>query len=645
MANILRSSNNIIKPCPPTNSECHCKEIHTPEGTYSLIREIYQDSTPPQFSSGTHVSFFRPSVQHQQQKQPQPQQQQQQQQQYLSLPKCSVNSFSSDQASSENDTSMAEDEDSNSSSNGSHYHSTENIPLPSIVLSRSASDQNRCLVAPTVLQPSVSDSHLMTVSSHNNIPQPQGEQEEGSSLSSLFGHHRRSHSFTSQHHRKPKTSLSKLKSTFIEYVTTGDHFATRTEAEIDVFYNIGLNFFWSDLANGLTKTLLSKLTFSKAYPTCHDVNSMTSSKEHLDVIIGFNTGDLVWYDTVCNRYSRINKNGVMNGSSVTMVKWVPGSEDLIMASFDDGSILILDKERDDQPFSIPEPQSWAEEHFQVTKPHSKHSKHNPVAHWRVSQKGITAFAFSPNLQYVATVGKDGLMRTIDYTNERLCDVFASYYGSLLCVAWSPDNKYILTGGQDDLVTIWSFRENRIIARCQGHRSWVTGVAFDPLHCDENEYRFASVGEDCKILLWDFSVNALHKPKQSRRMSTASISIPMMDPPLTSITNNNSNERGAVVGTTRFRKRSLLFGTTTSLPDSFIQSNPVGQATQHVRLPTIHPAASKCQVPFLQPIVKQIIHPDPCVDIVFRDQSIVTTDRRGRVRVWGRPATSSTTIVK
>lgn len=88
---------------------------------------------------------------------------------------------------------------------------------------------------------------------------------------------------------------------------------------------------------------------------------MTSSKEHLDVIIGFNTGDLVWYDTVCNRYSRINKNGVMNGSSVTMVKWVPGSEELIMASFDDGSILILDKERDDQPFSIPEPQSWAEE--------------------------------------------------------------------------------------------------------------------------------------------------------------------------------------------------------------------------------------------------------------------------------------------
>lgn len=52
---------------------------------------------------------------------------------------------------------------------------------------------------------------------------------------------------------------------------------------------------------------------------------------------------------------------MMNGSSVTMVKWVPNSEDLFMASFEDGTILVLDKERDDQSFSLPEPQSWAEE--------------------------------------------------------------------------------------------------------------------------------------------------------------------------------------------------------------------------------------------------------------------------------------------
>lgn len=71
---------------------------------------------------------------------------------------------------------------------------------------------------------------------------------------------------------------------------------------------------------------------------------------------------------------------------------------------------------------------------------------------------------------------------------------------------------MLTGGQDDLVSIWSLNERQIVARCQGHRSWVTAVAFDPWRCDERNYRFGSVGEDCKLLLWDFSVGMLHRPK-------------------------------------------------------------------------------------------------------------------------------------
>lgn len=39
---------------------------------------------------------------------------------------------------------------------------------------------------------------------------------------------------------------------------------------------------------------LARLTFS-AYPTCHDVNLATASPEHLDVVVGFHTGDLIWF--------------------------------------------------------------------------------------------------------------------------------------------------------------------------------------------------------------------------------------------------------------------------------------------------------------------------------------------------------------
>lgn len=148
-------------------------------------------------------------------------------------------------------------------------------------------------------------------------------------------------------------------------------------------------------------------------------------------------------------------------------------------------------------------------------------KMQDTAQARVCSKQLTlltsfslslAIASSPDLQHVAVVGLDGGLRVIDIHTERLLDTFQSYFGALNCVCWSPDGKYILTGGQDDLVTIWSFKDQRIVARCQGHQSYVTGVAFDPWRCDERNYRFGSVGEDAKLLLWDFSVGALHKPK-------------------------------------------------------------------------------------------------------------------------------------
>lgn len=92
----------------------------------------------------------------------------------------------------------------------------------------------------------------------------------------------------------------------------------------------------------------------------------------------------------------------------------------------------------------------------------------------------------------------------------------SYYGGMICVCWSPDGRYIVTGGQDDLVSIWSLEERALVARCQGHNSWVTAVQFDPWRCDERNYRIGSVGEDCRLLLWDFSVGMLHRPRAVSR---------------------------------------------------------------------------------------------------------------------------------
>ena len=101
---------------------------------------------------------------------------------------------------------------------------------------------------------------------------------------------------------------------------------------------------------------------------------------------------------------------------------------------------------------------------------------------------------------------------------RLVACYASYFGAFTCVAWSPDGRFILarllqradisvthwflyqTGGQDDLLTLFSPWEQRVVARCQGHSSFVSAVAFDELRCDTRTYRFGSVGEDNKLIL-------------------------------------------------------------------------------------------------------------------------------------------------
>lgn len=217
----------------------------------------------------------------------------------------------------------------------------------------------------------------------------------------------------------------------------------------------------------------------------------------------------------------------------------------------DGSLVVYDKEKEDAAFVADELALSAKERngsadgqsvLHVTKSvTSRIQRANPVAYWKLSNQKINGFSFSPDSRHLAVVCEDGTLRVLDYLNEqyvqqravsprtsneanltrRLTDVYPSYYGGFICVCWSPDGKYILTGGQDDLVSIWTLSERQLIARCPGHHSWVTAVAFDPWRCDDRNYRFGSVGEDGRLLLWDFNVGMLHRPKAVRPEPTIS----------------------------------------------------------------------------------------------------------------------------
>ena len=186
---------------------------------------------------------------------------------------------------------------------------------------------------------------------------------------------------------------------------------------------------------------------------------------------------------------------------------------------------------------------------------------NPLYKWTIGKGSINEFAFSPCGHFLAVVSQDGFMRIFNYDTMEIVGRARSYFGGFLCVCWSPDGKYIVCGGEDDLVTVYSLEEKRVVVRGQGHKSWVSVVAFDPYNISYGElpdgldfsgsdeegpsggpttsdilvssnanknsgsdsnvtcYRFGSVGQDTMLCFWDLTEDVL---KQSKSMFSSSV---------------------------------------------------------------------------------------------------------------------------
>ncbi|KAJ7481231.1 catabolite repression protein creC [Mycena galericulata] len=410
---------------------------------------------------------------------------------------------------------------------------------------------------------------------------------------------------------RPKHNIRTTSSTFITRIQNSEGFPRSLQSKQGdvtfLFYNVAKSFLWIE-AGSKAKEPLARITFS-AHPTCHDVNLATSSSERLDVIIGFGTGDLVWLDPITSRYGRLNKQGNITNSPCTAVRWVPSSSSLFLVAHADGTVIVYDKEREDgtewdpiDSIFVTMPPWHPVSGAGVGTPGKvdKVAK-NPVSHWRVSRRAVVDFVFSPDVKYVAAISEDGCLRVIDALAEQLVDCYASYFGALTSVAWSPDGRFILTGGQDDLLTIFSPWEQRVVARCQGHSSFVSAVAFDELRCDGRTYRFGSVGEDNKLILWDFSSGALHRPKfQATHQQRVSMS--------------------STVSLAFRRDRSTLY-------------LPTGDDSP---FPRYHPAPSRNEIAVVQPCLIKSIDNDILGTLAFLPRSILTSTKSGYIKLWIRP---------
>ncbi len=107
---------------------------------------------------------------------------------------------------------------------------------------------------------------------------------------------------------QPQKHLEQLCQSYDDQPDLAKILSARTDTEHFTFLTNARSFFWLADTNGRTKESLARITFG-ASPSAHDVNQFTRAHDRLDIVIGFVTGDLVWFDPIAGKYTRINKGG------------------------------------------------------------------------------------------------------------------------------------------------------------------------------------------------------------------------------------------------------------------------------------------------------------------------------------------------
>ncbi|CAG2102690.1 unnamed protein product [Medioppia subpectinata] len=231
---------------------------------------------------------------------------------------------------------------------------------------------------------------------------------------------------------------------------------------------------------------VDKRVYKGTYPTCHDFNASNITTDCVYLLVGFSAGQIQLIDPIKKEISKLyNEERLIDKSKVTCLKWLPNSANFFIVSHSSGQMYVY---KEDLPCGTTPP------HYQLFKQGDgfsvftckTKSTRNPIFRWIIGEGSLNEFAFSPCSKYLATVSQDGFLRVFNYDTMELIGRMRSYFGGLLCVCWSPDNKFVVTGGEDDLVTVWSFGEKRVVARGQGHKSWVSVVTFDPFTTSYSE---------------------------------------------------------------------------------------------------------------------------------------------------------------
>jgi len=335
---------------------------------------------------------------------------------------------------------------------------------------------------------------------------------------------------------------------------------------------------------------------------CGDLLVGLASGEVCAVDVGKHVSEKARRSPVTRRWNA-GGNGV-NGSRTTCVKWRTGGGTDVPFDFvslhADGSMYTYDSTSEGTAATFTQLTS-------DTTPSVVSSDvpgSNPSARWHFGRSALNAVAFSPDGRYLVVVNGAGMCRVLDIAapKPKIIAGFKSYYAGFNAVAWSPCGRYVLAGGESDMIEIWGFYEREVVAwACEGHRSWITDIAVDQSDAIEGHriLRFASVGEDCRVALWDW-----HIPDDA---DDDADDVDALDDRASQLTVGES-------APPRHARRASFFG-----PDAHVVQS-----------------AHRDQIERIVPVMTHKLHTSPVTAVCFTAEAVLTATQDS-MKLWLRPS--------